>query len=206
MESPRANNRDLADLAFRAFETGFAAGGEEEATAALRESFARRIQACLIDLPPQGEMANLPKEMRETVRQRQRAVSLLQEKRERALSILPIYSQLLQAYRSYDAELGSPRRIVHFLRISATTVLVGGALGFTLERWIGLPYATLGGIGLGIVAFLMMMLQTLTTSRRMTEAEEAHTAALIRLKEELYTAFEEVDHRWDREEEKSQDR
>jgi hypothetical protein len=194
------------DLAFRAFETGFAAGGEEEATATLREAFARRIQVCLIDLPPQGEIANLPEEMRETVRQRQREASLLQEKREKALSILPLYSQLLQAYRSYDAELGSPRHIAHFLGISATTVLVGGALGFTLERWIGLPYATVGGIALGIVAFLTMMLQTLTTSRRMTEAEGAHTAALNRLKEELYTAFEEVDRRWDRGEKSSEDR
>jgi hypothetical protein len=191
------------ELAFRSLEAGFAAGGEGEAGAALRGAFARRIQACLLDLPTQGEMADLPKEMRETVRQRQREALLLREKRERAFSILPSYSHLLQAYRSYDAELGSPRRIAHALRISATTVLVGGALGFTLERWIGLPYATVGGIGLGIVAFLTMMLQTLTTSRRMTEAEETHTTALNRLKEELYTAFEEIDCRGEREEEES---
>ena len=199
VEFQRTKNRDLVDLTFRSFEAGLAAGGEEEATAALREAFARRIQACLIDLPPQGEMADLPEEMRERVRQRQREALLLQEKRERALGILPIYSQLLQGYRAYDAELGSPRRIAHFLQISAATVLVGGVMGLTVERWIGLPYATIGGIGLGIVAFLTMMLRTLTTSRRMTEAEEAHTAALNRLKEELHTAFEELDRRWDRE-------
>jgi len=200
VEFQRTKNRDLVDLTFRSFEAGLAAGGEEEATAALREAFARRIQACLIDLPPQGEMADLPEEMRERVRQRQREASLLQEKRERALRILPIYSQLLQAYRTYDAELGSPRHIIHFLKISATTVLVGGALGLTAERWMQIPYATLGGIGLGVVAFFAMMLQTLTTSRRMTEAEEAHTATLNKLKEELHTALEEVDRRWDREE------
>ncbi len=204
VEFHRARNRDLVDLTFQSFETGFAAGGEEEATAALREAFARRIRACLIDLPPPGEMVDLPEEMREAIRQSQREVSRLQEKRERALSTLPIYRELLQAYRAYDAELGSPRRIAHFLGVSATTVLVGGALGFILERWLELPYATVGGIGLGIVAFLTMMLQALTTSRRMTEVEGAHTAALNRLKEELQTAFEEIDRRWDREEQGGQ--
>ena len=204
VESQRADNRDLVDLTFRSFEAGFAAGGEEEATATLREAFARRIRACLIDLPLEEGTADLPEEMRETVRQRQREAALLQEKRERALSVLPTYSRLLQAYRSFDAELGSPKRIARFLQISATTVLVGGALGFAVERWMQVPYATVGGIGLGIITFLTMMLQTLKTSRRMTEAEEAHTAALNKLKEELYTAFEEVDRRWDRAERGSQ--
>lgn len=194
------NNRDLVDLAFRSFEAGFAAGGEAEATAALREAFARRIQACLTNLPPQEGMADLPPEVREQVRQRQREASRLREKRERALGILPGYGRLLQAYRAYDRELGSPGRIARFLGVSAATVLVGGALGFLLERGMGLPYATVGGIGLGVVAFFTMMLQGLTISRRMTEAEEAHTAALNRLKEELYAAYAEVDRRWDHEE------
>ncbi|MFQ5882024.1 MAG: hypothetical protein ACE5I9_06080 [Candidatus Methylomirabilales bacterium] len=190
-----ADNGELVALAFQSLEAGFARGGEEEAVSALREAFARRIRTCLIDLPSPEEMKELPEVAQQEVRERQREAALLRQKREVAFQIIPAYSRLLQAYRSYDAEFGSPRRLARHLGISATTVLAGGALGYLVERGTGLPYATVAGIGLGILAFLTMVLQALRTSRQMTEVESGHAAALERLREELYAAFEAVERR-----------
>jgi hypothetical protein len=49
------------------------------------------------------------------------------------------------------------------------------------------------GIGLGIIAFFRMILQTLGTARHMTREESAHAAELQRLQDELYAALEAVD-------------
>ena len=193
MDQDAAENRDLVALCFRSLDAAFAKGDEAEAVSAIREAFARRIRACLLDLPSAEEMKELPEELQQAIRERQRKAALLQQKREAALQVIPAYSRLLQAYRSYDAEMGSPRRLARTLKTSATTVLVGAMLGYLVERGVGLPYATAGGIVLGVIAFFMMMLRTLSTSRQMTQVESAHTAAVERLKEELTTAFEAVD-------------
>jgi len=188
-----AENRELVALTFRSLEEALAKGGREEAVSAIREAFAGRIRACLIDLPSAEEMKELPEALQQEIRERQHTAARLQQKREAALQVIPAYSQLLEAYRSYDAEMGSPRRLARTLKISGTTVLVGAMLGYLVERGIGLPYATAGGIGLGVLAFFMMMLRTLSTSRHMTQVESAHAAAVDKLKEDLTAAFEAVD-------------
>lgn len=199
MDQDKAENRELAALTFRSVDAALAKGDEAQAVSALQEAFARRIRACLSDLPSAEEMNELPKELQQAIRERQRKAVLLRQKRETALRVIPTYSQLLQAYRSYDAEMGSPRRLAQTLKISATTVLVGATLGYLVERGIGLPYATVGGVGLGLIAFFIMMLRTLGTSRHMTQVESAHAAAVERLKEELTAAFEAVDRQGARE-------
>lgn len=193
MDTPRADNRELVALAFRSLEAGFAKGGDAEATSVLQEAFARRISSCLIDLPSPEEIKELPAALQQEVRERQREIALLREKREASRQIVPRYSHLLQSYRAYDAAMGSPRRLARYLGMSATTVLVGGGLGYLVERGTGLPYATTVGIGLGVIAFFSMMLQTLGTSRQMTEVESAHATAVHKLQEELYATFEAVD-------------
>jgi len=193
VDIPRADNRELVALAFRSLEAGFAKGGDAEATSVLQEAFARRISSCLIDLPSPEEIKELPAALQQEVRERQREAALLRKKREASLQIVPRYSHLLQSYRAYDAAMGSPRRLARYLGMSATTVLVGGALGYLVERGTGLPYATAVGIGLGVIAFFSMMLQTLGTSRQMTQVESVHATAVHKLQEELYTTFEAVD-------------
>lgn len=193
MDTPPADNRELVALAFRSLEAGFATGGDEEATSVLQEAFARRIRSRLIDLPSPEEIKELPEDLQQEIRERQREAAVLREKRAAALQIVPNYSHLLQGYRAYDADMGSPRRLARYLGMSATTVLVGGALGYLVEQGTGLPYATAVGIGLGVIAFFSMMLQTLGTSQQMTQVESAHAAALQRLQEELYDTFEAVD-------------
>ena len=189
------DNRDLVALTFRSLDAGFSGGGQEEAISALQEGFARRIRSCLIDLPSPEELKELPETVQQQVRERQRQATLLREKREAALHIVPGYSQLLQRYRAYDNAMGSPRRLARYLGMSAMTVLVGGALGYLAEQWLGLPYATVVGIGLGVIAFFSMMLQTLGTSRQMTQVESAYAAALEKLRQELYATFEAIDAR-----------
>lgn len=191
--SPEANNRGLVTLTFRSLEAAFATGGDREATSALREAFGRRISSCLIDLPSPEELKELPEELQQQVKERQRQAALLRQKREAAAHVIPAYQQLLQRYRAYDADAGSPQRIARYLTMSATTVLVGGVLGYLVERGFGLPYATVAGIGLGIIAFFRMILQTLGTARHMTRVESAHAAELQTLQDELYAAFEAVD-------------
>jgi F0F1-type ATP synthase assembly protein I len=188
-----AENRELVALVFRSLEEAFAKGGREEAASALREAFAGRIRSCLIDLPPAEKMKELPEALQQEIRERQRKAARLQRKRDAALQVIPAYSKLLEAYRSYDAEMGSPRRLARVLKISGTTVLVGAMLGYLVERGIGLPYATMGGIGLGVLTFFTMMLGTLSTSRHMTQVESAHATAVERLKEEITAAFEAID-------------
>lgn len=188
-----ANNRELVALTFRSLEEAFARGDDTEAVSALREVFGRRIRGCLLDLPSPEELKGLPEALQQEVRNRQRQAALLKQKREAALQVIPAYNHLLQNYRAYDAEAGSSRTIARHLGISASTVLVGGFLGYLVERGIGLPYATVGGITLGTIAFFAMVLQTLGTSREMTRVESAHAAQVERLKEELTAAFEAVD-------------
>ncbi|MFQ5988753.1 MAG: hypothetical protein ACE5K9_02445 [Candidatus Methylomirabilales bacterium] len=195
VSTPPVDNRELVALAFRSLETGFARGGQEEATLALQEAFARRIRSCLLDVPSPEEMKELPEDLQQEIRQRQWEAALLREKRKAAVEIVPSYTDLLERYRAYDAAMGSPRRMARALGISATTVLIGGALGYVVERGTGLPYATAVGVGLGVIAFFSMMLQTLGTSRQMTQVESAHAAALERLREELCTTFEALDRR-----------
>lgn len=195
VNSSPEDNRDLVALTFRSLDAGFSRGGKEVATSVLQEAFARRIRDCLIDLPSPEELKELPEELQQEVQQRQRDAAVLRQKREAALHIVPDYSRLLQEYRAYDEDMGSPKRLARYLGISATTVLVGGALGYLVEQWGGLPYATLAGIGLGLVAFFSMMLQTLGTSRQMTRVESAHAAALDKLRQKLFATFEAVDAR-----------
>ena len=189
----RAENGELVALVFRSLDAAFAKGGGEEAVSALREAFARRISACIIDLPSPEGMQELPEALQQEIRERHRKAALLRQKREAALRVIPAYRRLVEAYRSYDAEMGSPRRLARYLKISGTAVLVGAMLGYLVERGIGLPYATVGGIGLGVLAFFIMMLRTLSTTRHMTQVESAHAAAVDRLQAELTAAFEAVD-------------
>lgn len=193
MGYPEANNQELVTFTFRSLEAAFATGGEREATSALREAFGRRISSYLIDLPSPEALKELPEHLQQEVKKRQQQAALLRQKREAAMHIIPAYHRLLESYRAYDAEAGSPRRIARYLMMSASTVLVGGVLGYLVEREIGVPYATVAGIGLGIIAFFRMIFQTLGTTRHMTRVESAHAAALQRLQEELYAAFETVD-------------
>lgn len=195
VDTAAADNTELVALTFRSLEAGFARGGEAEATSALHEAFARRIRSCLIDLPSPEELKELPEALQQQVRERQRAAAVLREKREAAMQIVPRYSELLQRYRAYDDAMGSPRRLARYLGMSAVTVLVGGALGYMVERWLGLRYATVIGIALGVIAFFSMMLQLLGTSRRMTQVESSHAAALEKLREELHATFEAIDAR-----------
>jgi F0F1-type ATP synthase assembly protein I len=189
------DNRELVALAFQSLDAAFVAGGEEGAGTALREAFARRIHAWLRDLPSPEEMARLPEADRCGIRERQRRAARLRHKREAALRVIPQYSQLIARQRSYDAEIGSPWRIASHVTTSASTVLVGAALGYLVERILGLAHATMIGIALGTLAFLSLIGHGLQASRRMTAVETAHTAALERLKMELYAAFEAVDRR-----------
>ncbi len=193
MDHAAANNRELVALTIRSLEEAFARGDDTEAVSALREVFGRRIGACLINVPSPEELKGLPEARQQEIRERQRVAALLKQKREAALEVIPAHNHLLQGYRAYDAEAGSPRNIARYLGISATTVLVGGFLGYLVEQGIGLPYATVVGIGLGAIAFFAMVLQTLGTSREMTRVESAHAAQVERLKEELTAAFEAVD-------------
>lgn len=195
VDTASTGDNELVELTFRALEAGFARGGEAEATSALREAFTRRISRCLSDLPSPEELKELPEALQQQVRERQREAAVLREKREAALRIVPRCSDLLRRYRAYDDAMGSPRRVARYLGMSAVTVLVGGALGYALERGIGLRYATLVGIALGVIAFFSMMLQTLGTSRQMTQVESSHAAALQQLREELWAAFETIDAR-----------
>ncbi len=188
-----ANNRDLVALTFRSLEAAFASGEDAEAIGAVREAFGRRIRSCLIDLPSPEEFKELPEELQREIRKQQQQAALLRQKREAALQIIPAYTDLVQRSRAYDAEVGSPRRVARYLSMSATTVLVGGLLGYLLERGIGIPYATVAGIGLGIIAFFRMILHTLGATRQMTRVESAHAAQLKRLQDELFTSFEAVD-------------
>ncbi len=203
MDSPPADNRELVALAFRSLEAGFARGGDEEASSVLQEAFARVVhpedhanvmERIKLDEIPE-EIKELPEALQQEVRERQQEAALLREKRVAALQIVPRYSHLLQGYRAYDTAMGSPRRLARYLGMSATTVVVGGVLGYLVEQGTGLPYATAVGIGLGVIAFFSMMLQTLGTSRQMTQVESAHAAALHKLQEELYDTFEAVDAR-----------
>ncbi len=187
------DNPELVALTFRSLDLAFATGGGEESALALGEAFAQRIRACLSDVPSQEEIKELPEQLQQEIRERQREAQLLRQKREAALQIVPAYTRLLDAYRSYDAELGSPRRIARYMGFSATTVLVGAVLGYLVERGTGLQYATVVGIGLGVIAFFTMMLKTLGTTRQMTQVESAHVAAMEGLKEELRAAFDAVD-------------
>lgn len=188
-----ANNQELVALTFRSLEAGFAKGGDTEATSTLQEAFARRISSCLIDLPSPEELKELPEALQQEVQERRREAALLRQKRDAASQIIPAYNHLVQSYRAYDAEAGSPRRIARYLGMSATTVLVGGFLGYVAERGIGVPYATVVGIALGIIAFFRMILKTLGTTQQMTRVESAHAAHVERLKEDLNAAFEAVD-------------
>lgn len=187
------DNRELVALTFRSLDTAFAGGGGGESVSALREAFAQRIRACLSAVPSPEEITELPEELQQEIRERQREAQLLKQKREAAVQIVPHYTQLLEAYRSYDAELGSPKRMARYMGISATTVLVGGILGYLVERGLGLQYATVAGIVLGLIAFFQMMFKTLGTTRQMTQVESSHVAAVERLKEELSAAFDAVD-------------
>jgi hypothetical protein len=189
------DNRELVESTFQSLDAAFATGGDTEAITAVREAFARRIRACLVDLPSPQEMQELPEALQQQVREQQRRAARLRQKREAALELIPAYSRLLQAYRSYDAEVGSPKRLARHLTMSATSVLVGASLGYLVERGMGVPYATAIGIGLGVTAFLTTILQTLRTSRQMTQVESAHAAAVNRLKKELNAAFEAIDRR-----------
>lgn len=187
------DNRELVALTFRSLDTAFAGGGGEACVSALREAFAQRIRACLGTVPSPEEIKELPEELQQEIRERQREAQLLKQKREAAVQIVPHYIRLLEAIRSYDAELGSPKRIGRYMGISATTVLVGGILGYLVERGLGLQYATVVGIGLGVIAFFQMMLKTLGTTRQMTQVESSHVTAVERLKEQLSAAFDAVD-------------
>jgi hypothetical protein len=188
-----ANNRELVNLTFQSLEAAFATGGDQEAISAVQEAFGRRIRRCLIDLPSPEELKALPEKLQQEVKRRQEQAALLRQKREAALQVIPAYTQLLQSYRAYDAEAGSPRRIARYLTMSATTVLVGGFLGYLVERGMGLPYATVAGIGLGLIAFFRMILQTLGTTHQMTRVESAHAAQMKKLQEVLHAAFAAVD-------------
>ena len=101
--------------------------------------------------------------------------------------------QRTAAYRAFDAELASPRRLGGTVGSSALAVIIGTALGYGLEHGLGLPYATWAGVALGLLAFLRVIAQGLRMGRKMTEAEGEYTRALEAVEAALTARFAEVD-------------
>jgi len=193
------SNRELARATLQAIQ---AALEDELAEGAARSGVNRRfdleVEACLGPLPRDPKsleeaLEELPEALREDARRRHRYAAALEAKRPVALAIIPEVLQRTAAYRAFDAALASPRRLGGVLGGSALAVIVGAALGYGLERGLGLPYATWAGVALGLIAFLRVIAQGLRMGRSMTEAEGDYTRGLEAVEAALTDRFPDVD-------------
>lgn len=193
------SNRELARATLQALQAALEAElAEGAARSAVNRRFDLEVDACLGPLPRDPKaleeaLEELPEGLREDARRRHRYAAALEAKRATALAIIPEVVQRTAAYRAFDAALASPRRLGGVFGSSALAVVVGTALGYGLERGLGLPYATWAGVALGLLAFLRIIGQGLRVGRSMTEAEGEYTRALEAVESDLTSRFAEVD-------------
>lgn len=195
------NNRELARASLQAFQAALEAElAEGAARSGVNRRFDLEVDACLGPLPRDPKaleeaLEELPEALREDARRRHRYAAALEAKRAAALAVIPEVVQRTATYRAFDAALASPRRLGGVLGSSALAVVVGTALGYGLERGLGLPYATWAGVALGLLAFLRIIGQGLRVGRSMTEAEGEYTRALETVESDLTARFAAVDRR-----------
>ncbi len=193
------SNRELARATLQAIQSSLEAElAEGPAQSGVNRRFDLEIDACLGPLPRDAKaleeaLEELPEALREDARRQHRYAAALETKRAAALTIIPEVLQRTTAYRAFDAALASPRRLGSVAGTSALAVIVGAALGYGLERGLGLPYATWAGVALGLAAFLRVIGQGLRMGRSMTEAEGDYTRGLEALEAALTARFAHVD-------------
>ena len=171
---------------------------ERAARSGVNRRFDLEVEACLGPLPRDAKalekaLEELPEALREDALNRHRYAAVLEVKRAAALALIPEILQRTAAYRAFDAELASPRRLGGVLGSSALAIVIGAALGYGLEHGLGLPYATWAGVALGLLAFLRVVGQGLRVGRKMTEAEGEYTRGLEAVEAALTARFAEVD-------------
>ena len=194
-------NRDLARATLQAIQTALDAElSENSARGSVNRRFDLEVEACLGALPRDPKaleeaLEDLSDELREDARRRYRYAAALEVKRGAALSALPEVLQRTTAYRAFDAALASPRRLGGVVGTSGLAVIVGAALGYGLERGLGLPYATWAGIAIGLLAFLRIIGQGLQAGRGMTGAEGEYTRGIEAAEAALTARFADVDRR-----------
>lgn len=193
------SNRELARASLQAVQVALEAElAEGAARSGVNRRFDLEVDACLGPLPRDPKaleeaLEELPEALREDARRRHRYAAALEAKRAAALAVIPEVVQRTAAYRAFDAALASPRRLGGVFGSSALAVVVGTALGYGLERGLGLPYATWAGVALGLLAFLRIIGQGLRVGRSMTEAEGEYTRALEAVESDLTARFAAVD-------------
>ena len=193
------SNRELARATLEALQTAVEAElTERAARSGVNRRFDLEVETCLGPLPRDAKalekaLEELPEDLREEALNRHRYAAALEVKRAVAVAVIPEVVQRTAAYRAFDAELASPRRLGGAVGSSALAVIVGAALGYGLERGLGLPYATWAGIAIGLLAFLRVITQGLRVGRRMTEAEGEYTRALEVVETALTARFADVD-------------
>lgn len=193
------SNRELARATLQALQAALEADlSEGPARSGVNRRFDLEVDASLGPLPRDPKalekaLEELPEHLREDALNRHRYAAALGVKRAAALAIIPEVLQRTAAYRAFDAALASPRRLGGMFGSSALAVVVGTALGYGLERGLGLPYATWAGVALGLMAFLRVIAQGLRMGRIMTEAEGEYTRALEAVEVALTARFADVD-------------
>ena len=193
------SNQELARATLQAVQAALEADlSEGPARSGVNRRFDLEVEACLGALPREAKaleeaLEELPEALREDARRRHRYAAALEGKRAAALAVIPEVVQRTAAYRAFDAELASPRRLGGVVGSSALAVIVGTALGYSLERGLGLPYATWAGVALGLTAFLRVIGQGLRVGRSMTEAEGDYTRGLEAVETALTARFADVD-------------
>ena len=193
------SNRELARATLEALQTAVEAElTERAARSGVNRRFDLEVETCLGPLPRDAKaleeaLEELPEDLREDALNRHRYAAALEVKRAAAVAVIPEVVQRTAAYRAFDAELASPRRLGGVLGSSALAVVVGAALGYGLEHGLGLPYATWAGVALGLLAFLRVIGQGLRVGRKMTEAEGEYTRGLEAVEAALTSRFADVD-------------
>jgi hypothetical protein len=193
------SNRELARLTLQALQSALEAElGEGAARSGVNRRFDLEVDACLGPLPRDPKalekaLEDLPEDLQEDARRRHRYAGALEAKRVAALAIIPEVVQRTAAYRAFDAALASPRRLGSALGASGLAVIAGAALGYGLERGLGVRYATWIGVALGLVAFLRIIGQGLRMGRSMTQAEGEYTQGLEAVETALTSRFANVD-------------
>lgn len=195
------SNQELARAALRAVQAAIETElAEGPARSGVSRLFDREIEACLGPLPRDPKalekaIEEFPEDLQEDARRRHRSAIALEAKRAAALAVIPEILQRTAAYRAFDAELASPTRLGGVLGTSALAVIVGGALGYGLERGFGVPYATWVGLALGLLAFLRVIGQGLRMGRSMTRVEGEFTSGMEAVEAALTARFADVDRR-----------
>ncbi|MBI3003750.1 MAG: hypothetical protein HYY54_09095 [candidate division NC10 bacterium] len=193
------SNQELARATLRAVQAALETElAEGPARSGVSRRFDLEVDACLGPLPRDPKalekvLEDLPEELQEDARRRHRTAIALEAKRAAALAVIPEVVQRTAAYRAFDAALASPGRLGSMLGTSALAVIVGGALGYGLERVFGVPYATWVGLALGLLAFLRVIGQGLRVGRSMTQAEGDYTRGLEAVEAALAARFADLD-------------